>query len=985
MFHFKKKKKPPLTAEQRRYRFKLGCKKFFLYLTWIAASVAMFVTAYRLFDTNCAERVNPQIDRAIVQIADLLPQMEKNEKALRDAYGKMRKSWEEVLGSNDFSSLNKVAFDKIDVSFEEVVGSTLSWLNRVTKFKVGQDGMVAVISKDDGKIVAHPDESLVGGKFILIQDPDSEDSNVIPVESAAELASSGELASHYSLMFPHGDTAATESTVLDLGIQAIINGIYGGALAYDDYYILCGISAREFILSVWASASLVTLIFVVLMWLFVRWICLVMDTHKEPLKTMRNKLFSYTALLCVLLLGVTYYIQVLNTVTNNLKTMSRHAHLAVDTLNSYEEQKKRLNEFLDDFYLTQCRLASALIERDNEETLTWEDMQRYADVLQVKYIYLFDRKGRVVVTNSPYDQLEASDDPENFTYQFRRVLEGLEFLVMSPLQDDWRNEYIQYIALNRRDKDNLSNGFVLIGVDPALRDKLLKPLNVTTVLENLVIGLPEEALAVNKETLKIEATTGLGYKGSSIEELGFTPEMLTNDYTGFLTINGTQYYAGVATASQYYLIPLMRRPGNLAPLLISLKLALAALIASMVVILLTLIRYQKFVLDNVPREELAVIDKPEEDEVPDDEAPKLFSELSSILRLREKKGLQDRWGVIVEKDKMTPEKRISNIIYWILLLFCLLILLPTLLENLNGRADPNSLSNLAYVISGNWQKGVNIFAFTTCIFLLCAMYVVVVLLNQLLYRIAKVSDMRIETVCLLIKNASKYVCVIIFIYYGLAQFGVQTQTLLASAGILSMMISFGAKDLVSDIIAGFFTIIEGTYKVGDFIKIGTWAGTVVEIGLRTTKVRSFAETKVLSNSSIREIINTDGEVTTASITVPISYDADLMEVEAVLDEELPKLKEVVPGLVKEPSYDGVDSLGESSVNLRISIRVKSSSRAVALRSLTREIKLLFDRNGIEIPYNQLVLHNARETAKEMAAETAAETVGREKQKKKGQS
>ena len=73
------------------------------------------------------------------------------------------------------------------------------------------------------------------------------------------------------------------------------------------------------------------------------------------------------------------------------------------------------------------------------------------------------------------------------------------------------------------------------------------------------------------------------------------------------------------------------------------------------------------------------------------------------------------------------------------------------------------------------------------------------------------------------------------------------------------------------------------------------------------------------------------------------------------------------------------------MNLRISIRVKSSSRAVALRSLTREIKLLFDRNGIEIPYNQLVLHNARETAKEMAAETAAETVGREKQKKKGQS
>ena len=272
------------------------------------------------------------------------------------------------------------------------------------------------------------------------------------------------------------------------------------------------------------------------------------------------------------------------------------------------------------------------------------------------------------------------------------------------------------------------------------------------------------------------------------------------------------------------------------------------------------------------------------------------------------------------------------------------------------------------MISGNWQKGVNLFAFTTCVFLLCAMYVVVVIVNQILFRIAKLSDMRIETVCLLIKNAIKYICIIIFVYYGLSQFGVQTQTLLASAGILSMMISFGAKDLVSDIIAGFFTIIEGTYKVGDFITIGTWSGTVVEIGLRTTKVRSQAQTKILSNSSIREIINTDGAFTNAFLTVPISYEADLMEVETILDEELPKLIDVVPGLSKAPTYDGVDSLGESSVNLRISILVKTSSRLVALRRLTREIKLLFDRKGIEIPYNQLVLHNASEVEKKAVDE-----------------
>jgi small conductance mechanosensitive channel len=123
-----------------------------------------------------------------------------------------------------------------------------------------------------------------------------------------------------------------------------------------------------------------------------------------------------------------------------------------------------------------------------------------------------------------------------------------------------------------------------------------------------------------------------------------------------------------------------------------------------------------------------------------------------------------------------------------------------------------------------------------------------------------------------------------------------------------------------------------------------------------------AETKVFSNSAIREVINSDGDASSmtasASLNVPIAYEADLMEIEKILEEELPKLMDVIPGLTREPTYDGVDSLGENCLYLRISITTKLESKSAALRSLTREIKLLFDRRGVEIPYNQLVLHNA---------------------------
>ena len=62
--------------------------------------------------------------------------------------------------------------------------------------------------------------------------------------------------------------------------------------------------------------------------------------------------------------------------------------------------------------------------------------------------------------------------------------------------------------------------------------------------------------------------------------------------------------------------------------------------------------------------------------------------------------------------------------------------------------------------------------------------------------------------------------------------------LLAGAGILGLAVGFGAQSLVKDIISGFFVIFEDQFSVGDYIKINTFEGEVLEIGLRTTKLKS---------------------------------------------------------------------------------------------------------------------------------------------------
>jgi small conductance mechanosensitive channel len=164
--------------------------------------------------------------------------------------------------------------------------------------------------------------------------------------------------------------------------------------------------------------------------------------------------------------------------------------------------------------------------------------------------------------------------------------------------------------------------------------------------------------------------------------------------------------------------------------------------------------------------------------------------------------------------------------------------------------------------------------------------------------------------------------------------------------------------MVSDILAGFFIIFESTYKVGDFISVGSWSGIVTEIGLRTTKVKKGTDIKIFNNSSMRDIINCE-DVVRIPLKMPISYDADIPEIEEILNRELPLITaEQIPGLVKPPKYEGVSSFEDSSVMIQIGMYVDRSSRMPATRALNREIKIIFDREGIEIPFNQLVIHEA---------------------------
>lgn len=221
-----------------------------------------------------------------------------------------------------------------------------------------------------------------------------------------------------------------------------------------------------------------------------------------------------------------------------------------------------------------------------------------------------------------------------------------------------------------------------------------------------------------------------------------------------------------------------------------------------------------------------------------------------------------------------------------------------------------------------------------------------------------------ETVGKLMSSVIRYASFIIAAFLILSAWGVQTPTLLAGAGIIGLALSFGAQSLIEDIIAGLFIIFERQFVVGDIVEVSDKRGIVREIGIRTTKIEDLnGDVLIINNSDIRGIINTSLELSTAISDISVEYEADLVHVEEVVKKHLPVMKKTIPEIMDGPFYVGVDQLADSSVVMRIIAKCDEINKNKVRRAMNRELKLLFDHEGINIPFPQLVVHEIEEDKK----------------------
>lgn len=224
-------------------------------------------------------------------------------------------------------------------------------------------------------------------------------------------------------------------------------------------------------------------------------------------------------------------------------------------------------------------------------------------------------------------------------------------------------------------------------------------------------------------------------------------------------------------------------------------------------------------------------------------------------------------------------------------------------------------------------------------------------INKLLSRHSGKSfkDKRKGTIINLLRSVVKYI-VLIFIILGILKlYGVDTTSIIASLGVFAAVIGLAFQDILKDLLAGISIIFDNKYAVGDVVEINGFKGTVIELGLRTTKIKSFSgEVKSIGNSSFNEVTNFNMANADLFLKLNVAYNTDIDKLEKVLNS----LKKDILNIENVTDYQllGVDEFSESSIVYMVDISCRAMTTLGVKRKVLRLVKDAFDKEGISIPY-----------------------------------
>lgn len=203
----------------------------------------------------------------------------------------------------------------------------------------------------------------------------------------------------------------------------------------------------------------------------------------------------------------------------------------------------------------------------------------------------------------------------------------------------------------------------------------------------------------------------------------------------------------------------------------------------------------------------------------------------------------------------------------------------------------------------------------------------------------------------------RYSILIIILVMVLGQFGVQTASILAALGAIGLAIGLALQGTLQNIAAGIMILVLRPFRVGEYISAGTVVGTVQDVGLFATELKTIDGLYVLApNSSLwnTPVTNYSRKKTRMhEFKVGIGYEDNIDQAFAIIKKVVEDQKGVLS--TPAPAYF-VSQLGDSAVVLSANYWINSADYAQVSRHTIKTVKIEFDKAGINIPYPQMTYH-----------------------------
>ncbi|MDD3340733.1 MAG: mechanosensitive ion channel family protein [Bacilli bacterium] len=215
-----------------------------------------------------------------------------------------------------------------------------------------------------------------------------------------------------------------------------------------------------------------------------------------------------------------------------------------------------------------------------------------------------------------------------------------------------------------------------------------------------------------------------------------------------------------------------------------------------------------------------------------------------------------------------------------------------------------------------------------------------------------------KTLIVLFNNVFKYILILIDLLMILEVYSIDTKAIIASLGVVGVVLGLALQDTLKDFLGGLFILFENQYHLGDYVTIGTFTGEVIYLGMKTTKIKAYTgEVKMISNRFITEVINHSVAHNLAIVDIAVSYQSDLQEVERILKEVCKEAKPTLKKVRGHIEVLGVQELGKEGAIFRITAPCLPMEQYGVERELRKKIQMALLFNKIEFPYDEVVVHN----------------------------